>query len=153
MCIRDSVITFGIFRGLNTIIKGWTLAARLGVTFTSFLVVSIGAHMLSHKGKLPKGAEWGWLLYETVLMFALLEAGGYFGRDAFMKMQIAGRNIRAGNLATRLDGIRADADKLRLDYNAAFDSSTRAEKIALADRYAKTLEQHEALLTELASLK
>ncbi|HZJ66269.1 MAG TPA: DUF4157 domain-containing protein, partial [Kofleriaceae bacterium] len=148
-----NVITFGIFRGLNTIIKGWTLAARLGVTFTSFLVVSIGAHMLSHKGKLPKGAEWGWLLYETVLMFALLEAGGYFGRDAFMKMQIAGRNIRAGNLATRLDGIRADADKLRLDYNAAFDSSTRAEKIALADRYAKTLEQHEALLTELASLK
>jgi hypothetical protein len=148
-----NVATFGIFRGLNSVIKGWSLAARLGVTFTSFLVVSIGSHMLSHQGKLPKGAEWGWLLYETVLMFALLEAGGYFGRDAFMKMQIAGRNIRAGNLATRLDGIRADADKLRLDYNAAFDSSTRAEKIALADRYAKTLEQHEALLTELASLK
>lgn len=148
-----NLATFGVFRGLNSVIKGWSLAARLGVTGASFLAISIGSHMASHGGKLPQGAEWGWLLYESILMFALLEAGGYFGRDAFMKMQIAGRNVRAGTLATRLDAIRLDAEKLRGDYNSAFGTASRTEKLALADRYTKVLEQQETLLAELGSLK
>ncbi len=144
-----NVATFGIFRGLSSVMKGWSLAARLGTTYVSFLAFSIGAHMATHGGKLPQGAEWGWLLYETTLMFVLLEAGGYFGRDAFRKMQIAGRNVRAGDLAQTLEGIKTDAETLRGDYNKAFETGSRAEKLALADRYSKVLARQEKLLTEL----
>jgi hypothetical protein len=148
-----NLATFGVFRGINTVIKGWSLGAQLVAKGMSFFLISIGSHMASHKGKLPQGAEWGWLIYETALMFVLLEAGGYFGRDAFMKMQIAGRNIHAGKLASRLVDIRVEAEKLRGDYNSAFGNSTRAEKLALAERYTKNLEQQEGLLTELSKLK
>ena len=85
--------------------------------------------------------------------FVLLEAGGYFGRDAFMKMQIAGRSVRAGNLAKTLEGIRTDAETLRADYNKAFETGSRAEKLSLAERYNEVLERQEKLLTELGSLK
>ncbi len=146
-----NVVMFRFFGALGNALRGASSLVRLPAMFSTFFAISYCSHLATHGGEIPSLGETGFILYESALMFAMLEVGGFFARPLIRQLQVSGSSARVAVLNQRLTALQGQADALRLQFNAEYeaDAPDTDARIDLATRYLDLMTRQQQVLENI----